>query len=307
MSIEPIEIVHAKSGARAVVHPYGATVTSYKTSTGREMLFVSRLAKMDATKAIRGGIPLVFPQFGRPDDSYPQHGFLRCNTWTAAGEVSQDGDEAASADFTLKLADATNARGGSVWGLREDGSAAGGVDCTVTLTVRVSPSSLTTTLTVKTPPESAAFDYQCLFHSYHSVSGGSALDADSCYVSGLGGYSVEDKVTGESYTLGDGPITVGGEVDRIYTPPDGKPEVDAIVRTGKDGSSASVKASATQGGSVVPVSCVVWNPHLEKAKGMGDFGDDQYHDMICVEPGVLKGGKLGGGEEVVFTQVITAL
>lgn len=30
---------------------------------------------------------------------------------------------------------------------------------------------------------------------------------------------------------------------------------------------------------------VVWNPWVEKAARMGDFGDEEYKTMICVEPG----------------------
>jgi len=30
---------------------------------------------------------------------------------------------------------------------------------------------------------------------------------------------------------------------------------------------------------------VVWNPWTDKAKGMSDFGDEEYDQMICVEPG----------------------
>jgi glucose-6-phosphate 1-epimerase len=33
----------------------------------------------------------------------------------------------------------------------------------------------------------------------------------------------------------------------------------------------------------------IWNPWVEKAKGMSDFGDDEYKQMICVEPGFVSG------------------
>lgn len=43
--------------------------------------FYSKLAVFDGKKAIRGGIPFVFPQFGAW--SYgPQHGFARIMRWT---------------------------------------------------------------------------------------------------------------------------------------------------------------------------------------------------------------------------------
>lgn len=39
---------------------YGATVTSWK-SNGKERLWLSKAAKLDGSKPVRGGIPLVFP------------------------------------------------------------------------------------------------------------------------------------------------------------------------------------------------------------------------------------------------------
>lgn len=30
---------------------------------------------------------------------------------------------------------------------------------------------------------------------------------------------------------------------------------------------------------------VVWNPWIDKAKEMSDFGDDEYPNMICIEAG----------------------
>lgn len=46
----------------AKVHIFGATVTSW-VCNGEEQLFLSTLSKMDGSKAIRGGIPVVFRKF----------------------------------------------------------------------------------------------------------------------------------------------------------------------------------------------------------------------------------------------------
>lgn len=40
---------------------YGATVLSWKDAQGREKLWLSEGAKLDGSKAVRGGVPLVFP------------------------------------------------------------------------------------------------------------------------------------------------------------------------------------------------------------------------------------------------------
>lgn len=40
---------------------YGATVISWKSAGGKENLFLSEKAHLDGSKAVRGGIPVVFP------------------------------------------------------------------------------------------------------------------------------------------------------------------------------------------------------------------------------------------------------
>ena len=63
----PVYRLQHGSGDVAEVYPHGATVTRY-CSGGREALWVSDSAVFDGVKAIRGGIPVVFPMFGpKPD------------------------------------------------------------------------------------------------------------------------------------------------------------------------------------------------------------------------------------------------
>ena len=51
---------------------------------------------------------------------------------------------------------------------------------------------------------------------------------------------------------------------------------------------------------------MVWNPWSEKAKGMADFGDEEYKTMVCVEAGsVSKPVTLGAGNKTSFSQKIT--
>lgn len=48
------------SGDSVEVLLYGATVTSWK-SNGKENLWLSTAAKLDGSKPVRGGVPVVFP------------------------------------------------------------------------------------------------------------------------------------------------------------------------------------------------------------------------------------------------------
>lgn len=49
------------TGESVEVLLYGATVISWKDRFGTEKLWLSDAAKLDGSKAVRGGIPLVFP------------------------------------------------------------------------------------------------------------------------------------------------------------------------------------------------------------------------------------------------------
>lgn len=49
------------TGESVEVLLYGATVISWKSANGKENLFLSEKAVLDGSKAVRGGIPVVFP------------------------------------------------------------------------------------------------------------------------------------------------------------------------------------------------------------------------------------------------------
>ncbi|CAL5011348.1 unnamed protein product [Urochloa decumbens] len=71
-------------GARnccAEVYLYGGQVTSWKNDNGEELLFLSNKAIFKPPKAIRGGIPICFPQFGT-HGNLEQHGFARNRFWS---------------------------------------------------------------------------------------------------------------------------------------------------------------------------------------------------------------------------------
>lgn len=96
---------------------YGATIISWKDAKGAEKLWLSKAAKLDGSKAVRGGIPLVFPVFGQSSNhpataKLPQHGFARTSRWeflgkstsestSLAAQGSKAGDGGVKMDFGL--------------------------------------------------------------------------------------------------------------------------------------------------------------------------------------------------------------
>ena len=84
-------MITASDGARAVVHPNGAHVIEWvPAGDTNNRLFLSRKAQYGPGKAIRGGVPVIFPQFSA-EGSLPRHGFARRLPWrllhSAAGEA----------------------------------------------------------------------------------------------------------------------------------------------------------------------------------------------------------------------------
>jgi D-hexose-6-phosphate mutarotase len=69
-------------------------------------------------------------------------------------------------------------------------------------------------------------------------------------------------------------IKISRETDRIYLDTTGAVEIHD--------SSLQRRIRIEKSGSL---STVVWNPWVDKAERMPDFGDDEFRKMICVESG----------------------
>jgi len=88
------------SGSSADVYLNGAHVTSWIPAGGREVLFMGKTATFAPGDPIRGGIPVVWPQFANIGP-LPQHGFARKSEWELA-ENEGSSDDPASVKLVLK-------------------------------------------------------------------------------------------------------------------------------------------------------------------------------------------------------------
>ncbi len=100
-----IILLTLSQGSSAEILLFGATVISWKspsttTSVPTERLFVSSKSSLDGSKAVRGGIPVVFPFFGAPTkpehSKLPQHGFARNHVWSWDGGAVMDNEAGVS-------------------------------------------------------------------------------------------------------------------------------------------------------------------------------------------------------------------
>mmetsp|Transcript_67236 Transcript_67236/g.157729 ORF Transcript_67236/g.157729 Transcript_67236/m.157729 type:complete len:304 (-) Transcript_67236:21-932(-) len=264
--LETIELRHA-SGATAQVYLWGATLTSYKTVDGTERIFVSPGALFDGKKAIRGGVPVVFPQFGQPDKAMAQHGFARTSFWSVAS--IEDSPEAST--VVLALADSEATR--SVWNF----------PFILEYVVSLSAVSLKMTLRIKNTGD-VAFPFQALLHTYFRVP-----EVQKVAVRGLGGRTYLDKVKGGEKALEAADVELPSFTDRVYT--GGKDmasgndakDVTIVQRGG-----AAMYAVCNEGsisGKPMPIEIVVWNPYEEASPG--DLPPPAFKDFVCVEPGLI--------------------
>jgi len=233
------------------VYLHGAHVTSWRP-LGTEVLWVSEAAVFGPGKAIRGGVPICFPWFaGGPDGTAaPAHGFARTTEWGLVGATT----DGRWVEVILALADSPATR--ELWPH----------SFACDYRVRMGENELALLLSV-TNTGGEPFTFEEALHAYFGVS-----DIRTTQVDGLAGASYLDMVPGVDrgpHVL-DGPITFSGEVDRTFQ----GTGATAVIRD------AGRAVTIARDGSN---SAIVWNPWIDKAAAMGDFGDDEWTGMVCVE------------------------
>ncbi|WP_020655637.1 D-hexose-6-phosphate mutarotase [Massilia niastensis] len=168
--------VKAPGGAEAVVTLYGAHLVSWKDAQGRERMFCSAKSSLDGSRAIRGGVPVIFPQFAERGAGM-RHGFARVSTWRLE-DSGVDGD-AAWAVFGLDQSD-----------LPEKLAAAWPHRFALALRVTVRGNQLEMALAVRnTGAES--FPFAAALHTYHLVPELAQVRIDGVETGTL---SIEDKL-----------------------------------------------------------------------------------------------------------------
>ncbi|KAI0444925.1 galactose mutarotase-like domain-containing protein [Xylaria telfairii] len=278
-----VNISHANSRVSAVLPTgesvevllFGATVISWKDRAGNEKLWVSDAAKLDGSKAVRGGIPLVFPVFGTAPDhaatsKLPQHGFARNSKWEFLGKSSSESTPSASqSDASIKLD-----FGLSSATLDDKSKELWPYTFSAIYSVTLTPDGLSTGIVI-TNDGKEPLECQVLLHTYLRIN-----DITKVQVTGLEDSEYIDKVGGPTTKSQSGAVTITGETDRVYTPAKG-PSSPVVVTEGGSTAFSVVRENFKE--------IVVWNPWTEKAAGMGDFEPkDGFKNMICVEAGSVR-------------------
>ncbi|CAF3268784.1 unnamed protein product [Rotaria socialis] len=227
---------------------YGAHVLSW-TTNNKQILFLSDKAIFAPGKAIRGGIPIVWPQFG--PGPLPQHGFARVKTWRL-GKTNTNGD--VSVELHLSHDEDTL----KIWPHKFN----------LTLTIRLKEKSFYQELTVHNE-DNHTFEFTALFHTYFTVD-----DIKTTNICGLNNVTYADKVDGSKTKTDTNKILeFTGETDRVYN--DG----------GKNANPILINDCIQVIGSSTTSDIVVWNPWQEKAKASVDIGEHNFSKFVCIEVG----------------------
>jgi glucose-6-phosphate 1-epimerase len=185
----PKVILSGSDGSRAEVYLHGTHVTSWIPAGDEEILYLSRASEFRDGAAIRGGVPVVFPQFSIWG-LLPKHGFVRNRTWELIS-VSEG-----SARFQLRDSEATRA----IWPhtfLAES-------------TVTVCERQLVMELAI-TNLDQQPFTFTAALHTYLRVD-----DLAVTMIEGLAGLRYFDATSKQEALQSEAVLTFPGEIDRVY-------------------------------------------------------------------------------------------
>lgn len=202
--------------------------------------------------AIRGGIPVIFPQFGTRGP-LRKHGYVRDTAWTRTPLPDPDTRTEAVLVFATDLGPTDD------WPYQ----------ARLTLAATALGDSLTVELAVLNVGD-AALRFTAALHSYLAV------DSPDAAVVGLGGRAARDAMSGGRRT------TLAGRIPTTYA-------MDLLVEDVRD---APVEVhDASGGGSVVLTAHgfddrVLWNPG--PGHTLADVAPGDERGFVCVEPALLE-------------------
>lgn len=244
----------ATDAATAEIYLQGAHVAAWQPASAEHpVLFMSARSHFAAGKAIRGGVPLVFPWFADRTGGLPgpAHGFARTMEWEVV--AAERRAEGVALSFKLLPNQITRDLG---------------FDHFVLVYEVVAGATLTLRLEVENVGDSP-LTFEEALHAYFAISYVHAVEVD-----GLGETDYLDRAHQAVRKHQDaGAIRFAGETDQLHlntrtavtiSDPEWKRRI-VIEKRGSE-------------------STVVWNPWIEKAARLADFGDDEWPQMVCVEP-----------------------
>lgn len=268
--------INSTDSSSFAVDDFGAQVLSWRPAREEERLYLSPLSHPGLDTVLRGGVPVIWPQFNAWGP-YARHGFARRMPWTYLGE-DQGGGGHRTLSFTLQENEQTLAEWPFAFRLRLDVTG-GWKGLRVRLEVR--------------NPGPQPFTFSAALHTYFRVD-----DLDALALRGLKGATFQDWASGgdrSSQTQAEEELGFGPETDRIYF-------------------SAPREVHLAEPGRLTAISqegfrdMVVWNPGELKGEGLEDLPDAGWRGFVCVEAAQIDPPvSLEPGERWTGAQILHAL
>lgn len=229
----------------AEVYRHGAHLTRWRPAGHDEVLWMSSKANYMYDMPIRGGVPICFPWFA----AHKPKGLKNAPSHGYARTTTWEFHDVRQDETGISLVMRTAI---------EQFSLQFTVSFADTLTMQLDV----------TNAGNQSDSFESALHTYFVIS-----QIKRIQVLGLEGAGYRDTAGGGEVakTQDDQPISFDAETDRIYAS-------DAAVEIVDPGLSRTIRIDKTGSDSTV-----VWNPWVEKAKAMGDFGDEEWAGMLCVE------------------------
>lgn len=269
--IKIVRIIHDKATAGIALH--GGHVVSFQPAGQPDLIWMSQSAIFDGKAALRGGIPVCWPWFGRLAN--PGHGFARISEWRLVEH--RENEHGVIVTLGLKA----NADTLAIWPYQFD----------LLLHVEVSE-QLKVTLEM-TNSDEKAWTFSGALHTYLNVA-----DIAQVKTTGMGPEYI-DSLQDAKVCQGGDTLVLTDTIDRVYTQPEAQIEVQdpVLERT------LVVENSGHN-------AAVLWNPWAKGAASIGDMNDDGYQTMLCVEstlhaPCLSAGKTLQPGEQHTLTTTLS--
>jgi glucose-6-phosphate 1-epimerase len=241
----------------AEIYLHGAHLAAWQPAGHAPAIFLSERSLFAADKAIRGGVPIIFPWFGArsatpesPRTDGPSHGFARTSLWQVAF-AALAGDDL---HLTLTLAP-------------DETSRSLGFDRFQLAYKLVLGAELRMRLTVANQAETPLHFEEAL-HTYLAVG-----DAAQVQISGLGDMEFLDKTDGFRRKHQDEEVlTLTQETDRPYL------NTAATVTLADPVLRRRITVAKTNS-----LTTVVWNPWAAAGAKLPDMNPDGWRTMTCIE------------------------
>lgn len=272
-----------------IVKEYGAQVVSWRTQNGEDQLFLSSKESIQSDKSLRGGVPVIFPQFGE-FGTIKRHGFARNMRWQKLNPLDRIANK--ENKITLRLSETQETL--ALWPHH----------FIATFEAEVFANKLCIRLNIEntSEPNSANtdFSFAAALHSYFRIQ-----QLNDITIEGLQGreYWNNGEPLSTRHRQQDKALSIDAAIDRVYYRAANSADVTASTNGSEiDNTNGSDKRHQSPTQKIILIEpnqhrnilskgfcdTVIWNPGPKGAAELSDMEDDEYQRMICIESAAIE-------------------